>query len=56
MQDVVGLGGSAGSIEALKMFFSYMPEDSELTFVVVTILGVRTVRKSMGRRSVGMQT
>jgi two-component system CheB/CheR fusion protein len=35
MQDVVGLGGSAGSIEALKMFFSYMPEDSGLAFVVV---------------------
>jgi two-component system, chemotaxis family, CheB/CheR fusion protein len=35
MQDVVGLGGSAGSIEALKTFFSYMPEDSELAFVVV---------------------
>ena len=35
MQDVVGLGGSAGSIEALKMFFSYMPEESGLAFVVV---------------------
>jgi two-component system, chemotaxis family, CheB/CheR fusion protein len=35
MQDVVGLGGSAGSIEALKTFFSYMPEDSGLAFVVV---------------------
>jgi two-component system CheB/CheR fusion protein len=35
MQDVVGLGGSAESIEALKTFFSYMPEDSGLAFVVV---------------------
>src|ERR1700730_5668933 len=35
MQDVVGLGGSAGSIEALERFFSYMPEDSGLAFVVV---------------------
>jgi two-component system CheB/CheR fusion protein len=35
MQDVVGLGGSAGSIEALKTFFSYMPEESGLAFVVV---------------------
>ena len=35
MQDVVGLGGSAGSTEALKTFFSYMPEDSGLAFVVV---------------------
>jgi two-component system CheB/CheR fusion protein len=35
MQDVVGLGGSARSIEALKTFFSYMPEDSGLAFVVV---------------------
>jgi two-component system CheB/CheR fusion protein len=35
MQDVVGLGGSAGSIEALETFFSYMPEDSGLAFVVV---------------------
>jgi two-component system CheB/CheR fusion protein len=34
MQDVVGLGGSAGSIEALETFFS-MPEDSGLAFVVV---------------------
>lgn len=27
MQYVVGLGGSAGSVEALKTFFSYMPTD-----------------------------
>jgi two-component system CheB/CheR fusion protein len=35
MQDVVGLGGSAGSIDALETFFSQMPEDSGLAFVVV---------------------
>ena len=35
MQDVVGLGGSAGSIKALETFFSQMPEDSGLAFVVV---------------------
>ena len=35
MQAVVGLGGSAGSISALQAFFSRMPEDSGLTFVVV---------------------
>jgi two-component system, chemotaxis family, CheB/CheR fusion protein len=35
MQEVVGLGGSAGSIEALQTFFSLMPEDSGLAFVVV---------------------
>ena len=35
MQDVVGLGGSAGSIDALKTFFSYMSKDSGLAFVVV---------------------
>jgi two-component system, chemotaxis family, CheB/CheR fusion protein len=32
---VVGLGGSAGSIEALQEFFSAMPPDSGLAFVVV---------------------
>src|ERR1700722_11856272 len=35
MQAVVGLGGSAGSIRALQTFFSQMPGDSGLTFVVV---------------------
>jgi two-component system, chemotaxis family, CheB/CheR fusion protein len=35
MKGVVGLGGSAGSIEALKTFFSFMPEESGLAFVVV---------------------
>jgi two-component system, chemotaxis family, CheB/CheR fusion protein len=35
MQLVVGLGGSAGSISALRAFFSRMPEDSGLAFVVV---------------------
>ncbi|HTH78643.1 MAG TPA: chemotaxis protein CheB [Ramlibacter sp.] len=32
---VVGLGGSAGSITALKTFFEAMPTDSGLAFVVV---------------------
>ena len=35
MQPVVGLGGSAGSLSALQAFFSQMPEDSGLAFVVV---------------------
>jgi two-component system, chemotaxis family, CheB/CheR fusion protein len=35
MQAVVGLGGSAGSIGALRTFFSRMPSDSGLSFVVV---------------------
>ena len=35
MQTVVGLGGSAGSIGALQAFFSRMPVDSGLAFVVV---------------------
>jgi two-component system CheB/CheR fusion protein len=35
VQAVVGLGGSAGSIRALQTFFSRMPGDSGLAFVVV---------------------
>jgi two-component system CheB/CheR fusion protein len=35
MQAIVGLGGSAGSIEALETFFTHMPRDSGLAFVVV---------------------
>ncbi len=35
---VVGLGGSAGSLAALKAFFAGMPPDTGLTFVVVTHL------------------
>jgi two-component system, chemotaxis family, CheB/CheR fusion protein len=35
MQAVVGLGGSAGSLGALQTFFSKMPGDSGLAFVVV---------------------
>ena len=35
MTPVVGLGGSAGAIDALKTFFSSMPSDSGLAFVVV---------------------
>ncbi len=37
MPAVVGLGGSAGSIGALQKFFSRMPADSGLAFVVVCI-------------------
>jgi two-component system CheB/CheR fusion protein len=32
---VVGLGGSAGGVDALQHFFDAVPEDSGLTFVVV---------------------
>lgn len=32
---VVGLGGSAGSIEALQRFFSAMPPDSGMCFIVI---------------------
>src|SRR5436190_2639596 len=35
---VVGLGGSAGSLAALKTFFERMPHDTGLSFVVVTHL------------------
>ena len=35
MQTVVGLGGSAGSISSLQAFFSRIPVDSGLAFVVV---------------------
>src|SRR5436190_12845541 len=35
---VVGLGGSAGSLAALKTFFEGMPDDTGLSFVVVTHL------------------
>jgi two-component system CheB/CheR fusion protein len=32
---IVGLGASAGGLEAFKSFFSHMPADSELAFVLV---------------------
>lgn len=32
---VVGIGASAGGLEALQVFFAHMPADSELAFVVV---------------------
>ncbi|MBV9997696.1 MAG: PAS domain S-box protein, partial [Verrucomicrobia bacterium] len=38
MQPVVGLGGSAGSLSALRAFFSAMPADNGLAFVVVVHL------------------
>ncbi len=33
---VVGMGGSAGALEAFQQFFTHMPADSGLGFVVVT--------------------
>src|ERR1700733_1025184 len=53
MQNVVGLGGSAGSIEALKTFFCHTPEDSGLAFVVVSS-SFACVREPFGRSSAGM--
>ncbi|TQM89876.1 CheR family methyltransferase [Roseinatronobacter monicus] len=35
---VVGIGASAGGIQALKAFFSTMPDNPDMTFVVVTHL------------------
>jgi two-component system CheB/CheR fusion protein len=43
MQAIVGLGGSAGSIEALQTFFTHMPGDSGLAFVVVFRLSTKAV-------------
>ncbi|RYD30841.1 MAG: hypothetical protein EOP86_19170, partial [Verrucomicrobiaceae bacterium] len=37
-RQVVGLGGSAGSLRALQGFFEKMPADTGMTFVVVTHL------------------
>ena len=33
---IVGMGGSAGALEAFEQFFSHMPSDSGLAFVLVT--------------------
>jgi len=38
VQPVIGLGGSAGSFSALRAFFSALPADSGLAFVVVVHL------------------
>jgi two-component system CheB/CheR fusion protein len=32
----VGIGASAGGLEALETFFTHMPPDSGMAFVVVT--------------------
>ena len=32
---IIGLGASAGGLEALQQFFGYMPPNSGLSFVVV---------------------
>jgi two-component system CheB/CheR fusion protein len=37
-QPVIGLGGSAGSLSALRAFFAAMPADSGWAFVVVVHL------------------
>ncbi|WP_135435330.1 CheR family methyltransferase [Hymenobacter fodinae] len=36
---IVGLGGSAGSLEALELFFTHLPAQTGAAFVVVTHLG-----------------
>ena len=33
---IVGIGASAGGLEALETFFSHMPDDSGIAFIVVT--------------------
>ena len=38
---VVGIGASAGGIEALKRFFAHMPPDSGMAFVVIVHLSER---------------
>src|SRR5271157_5502415 len=42
---IVGIGASAGGVEALEAFFKAVPDDSGLAFVVVTHLSPD--RKSM---------
>lgn len=32
---VIGIGASAGGLEALQQFFGYMPPNSGLSFVVI---------------------
>ena len=32
---IIGIGASAGGLEALQQFFSYMPNNSGLSFVVI---------------------
>ena len=36
---VVGIGASAGGVEALQSFFSPMPADPGMSFIVVTHIG-----------------
>src|SRR5688500_16324668 len=33
---IVGIGASAGGLEALEAFFTHMPPDSGMAFVVIT--------------------
>src|SRR2546423_15523416 len=49
---MVGLGGSAGSIKALQQFFSSMPADSGMVFVVILHLApdhVSTLAETLQR-------
>src|SRR5262245_54562208 len=41
---IVGIGASAGGMQAIKLFFERMPEDSGMAFIIVTHL-------PMGRES-----
>jgi len=35
---IVGIGASAGGLEALEQFFSNMPKDNGMAFVVIQLL------------------
>src|SRR4051794_20644498 len=52
MTPMVGLGGSAGSVQALTEFFKAMPPDSGMVFVVVLHLSpthASTMAELLGR-------
>lgn len=61
---VVGIGASAGGLEALESFFSSMPIDSGLTFIVIQHLapdfkslmaeGIEDTRQYMYVKSLGV--
>jgi len=44
-QHIIGIGASAGNLEAISEFFKQMPTDSDLSFVVIQHLSPDT--KSM---------
>src|SRR4051812_18157677 len=57
MTPMVGLGGSAGSIQALTEFFRAMPPDSGMVFVVILHLSpthVSTMAELLGRTTTMM--